>query len=179
MNQLQRILFTGAPGAGKTTLLEQLRVAGFSICQESARSIIQARQAGGLTPRPDDFAKQVLARDLRSWRGRPDQTQPVFYDRGVPDALGMLEVDEVTVKYYLDRYPYGRNVFFFEAWPEIYQRDAQRDQTLKEAFEVAASLRRWYQKLGFILIEVPQAGIEVRKRFILETLTLDSTESKS
>ena len=177
MHNPNRILFSGAPGAGKTTLLKCLHAAGFSITPESARSVIQDRQSKGLTPRPEDFGQQLLDRDIETYQAASALPGAVFFDRGVPDALAMLHFDNATNRQYLTQFPYHNRVFFFEAWPDIYRTDDQRDQTLAQAFEVAASLRRWYEKLGFSLISVPQADVETRKQFVIDLLNLTAPKS--
>lgn len=85
------IAFTGGPGFGKSTTLAALEARGYQCVPESARAIIQERMRIGLPRRPAarEFAKQILRRDQAQYRGVQRSKGPVFFDRGVVDALGM------------------------------------------------------------------------------------------
>ena len=89
---LQHIVITGGPDAGKTTLLNELRSRGYTVEAESARAVIEARLAAGLSPRslPLGFAQTLLRLDIEKYRQHAHSTGLVFYDRRAIEALGML-----------------------------------------------------------------------------------------
>jgi predicted ATPase len=91
---------------------------------------------------------------------------------GIGDALGMLvgllSPDEITP--YVEKYLYNRSVFVFPPWQEIYQGDAERDQTFNEAISVSKSITAWYIKPGYQVIKVPIDNIENRTDFILNKI---------
>lgn len=89
-----RFVLTGGPGAGKTTLLSVLGERGYPFVLESARRIIKERLAAGLSPRPDPvaFAQQILSADIDKYRDA-SACDVMFFDRGVLDALYMLEAE--------------------------------------------------------------------------------------
>jgi predicted ATPase len=66
----QRVIVTGGPGAGKSTLLAALAERGYPTMQDSAREIIRARKAKGLSPRlePTEFANEILRRDVEQYQ---------------------------------------------------------------------------------------------------------------
>lgn len=93
---MSRIVITGAPGAGKTTLLLALQARGYTIVGDTARTIIQDRRRRGLSPRPDPyaFAQAALRMDIENFVHHAASPGPVFFERGVLDALCGL--DRVT-----------------------------------------------------------------------------------
>lgn len=170
----QRVIVTGGPGAGKSTLLAALAERGYPIMQDSAREIIRARKAQGLSPRPEpaEFANQILRRDIEQYRSaRPGI---VFYERGIPDALGMLLnlriVTESEARASSATYRYLTTVLVLPPWGEIYVTDDERDQTFADSVRVHNAICDWYARLDYELVEVQPAPIEDRCRFVLERL---------
>ena len=170
------IAFTGGPGFGKTTTIAALEARGYQCVPESARAIIQERMRMGLSKRPpaEEFAEQILRRDQARYRNMQQTPGPVFFDRGIVDALGMcheaglagsLEIEQV-----LCDYPFHLEALIFPPWKEIYAQDAERDQTFDEAVAVDAAIRRWYRRCGIDLIDVPRVDVDGRCEFILGRL---------
>jgi predicted ATPase len=174
MHRLPYIL-TGGPGTGKSTVLDQLESSGCVCVPESAREIIQARMRQGLPPRlgPKAFARAILGRDIERYQSIPSTEKPVFIDRGLVDALSMLEqagdIDLSSARTRLDDYPVSKQVFFFHPWKEIYRNDSERDQSYVECQRVSARLESWYISLGFELVDVPHGNPQARADFILRT----------
>ena len=177
----QRYILTGGPGAGKTTVLELLRKKGFPCRPEVAREIIKERLSLGLSPRPapTQFAEEILAREIAQYDQSTRESPPIFFDRGIGDALCMLaqcdaiERDQIA-RHLLTR-PYNRKVFIFPPWREIYTQDTERDQSYEEGIEVYNQIQQWYQELGFFLVQVPVGKAEQRVEFILTAVnTTDS-----
>lgn len=170
------IPFAGGPGFGKSTTLAALEARGQQCVPESARAIMQERMSKGLPRRPvaREFAEQILRRDQASYRAMQHIKGPVFFDRGVIDALGMCcetgQASWAEVQQELREYPFHAEVFVFPQWEEIYARDAERDQSFEEAARVDGAVRAWYQKCGFELIEVPRVNAGGRCDFILNRL---------
>lgn len=112
-----RFVVTGGPGGGKTTILSALAARGYSFAPESARRIIKERLAAGLSPRPDpvSFAHEILSSDIEKYRDIGDCNHPTFFDRGVLDALYMLNTESAlthadTIQYIHD-FSYNGVVF--------------------------------------------------------------------
>ena len=171
-----RILVTGGPGAGKTALLGALKTRGCDIVLETARAIIQDRMGRGLSPRPSpaEFANEILRLDLERYRSVSTAADRIFFDRGIPDALCMLDelglLKPKDLERYLSHYPYYRRVFVAPPWEAIYKTDAERDQSFPESVRVHDTLCVWYVRCGFELVEVPRAPLEERCEFVLRTL---------
>ena len=171
-----RFVVTGGPGAGKTTVLEALTKRGYTCASESARAIIRRRIQSGLSPRPplDQFGREVLAMDINRYWNTPITDRPVFFDRGVVDALALVSEQErlspVEVEAYISEFPYNEIVFVFPPWEDIYHTDAERDQSFSESVQVYERLSRWYAQWKYQPVEVPTVDIDARVDFILQTV---------
>jgi predicted ATPase len=170
------IVLTGGPGAGKTAVITELRSRGYACAPDSARAIIQERVSKGLDPRPPlrVFAEQVLSRDAKQYQRLADAVGPVFFDRGVVDALGMvnqlghLSVADLQAR--LASYPYFRTVFCFPPWEEIYTTDAERDHTFAHAVAVHREVAVWYRRCGYDLVELSRGTVQERCESILQCI---------
>jgi len=167
------ILVTGGPGVGKTSLLEELGLHGLATVGDTAREVIAERKRKGLSPRPPplEFAEETLRRECAKHRAASRLAGPVFFERGVPDALGMLEHLRPSpageLKARLAEFAYHEAAFILPPWESIFVQDAERDQTFADTLRVDQSLRRWYAQCGFRLIEVPKATMGERAAFVL------------
>jgi predicted ATPase len=170
------VILTGGPGAGKTTLLAKLASMSSATVEESARAIIAERLASGLSRRPNlsEFAHQILSRDIEKYVAQTQTSKWVFFDRGLIDALGMLQevspMPDEELKAMLTRYPFHKSVFILPPWEAIYANDAERDQTYAEAVGVYEKLLRWYRWCGYDVHEVPRLPLAQRARHVLRVL---------
>ena len=173
---MPRVIITGGPGAGKTSLLSELATLGYVTVGESARAIIAERLAGGLPPRPDlpTFAREILRRDVDKYLGQPLTSDWVFFDRGVVEALGMIQevapLPQAQLESMLSAHPFHHVVFILPPWEDIYTQDGERDQTFVESVDVHARLVQWYGKCGYLLHEVPRLPVLQRACHVLHIL---------
>ena len=171
-----RFVLTGGPGGGKTALLDALEKRGYRVVPESARSIIKERLAAELSPRPDpvSFAQDILKSDIEKYRSVAVGEHPAFFDRGVLDALYMLDAENalsrVDIANYVQLCPYNPVVFLLPPWEDIYGKDSERDQTFEESVEVFEGMKSWYSQWGYKTLEVPRNTLEERRTFILQRL---------
>jgi predicted ATPase len=177
------VIVTGGPGAGKTTLLAELAARGYATVDESARANIAERLARGESPRPDQcaFAREILRRDVEKYVSRARTSEWVFFDRGLIEALGMLDdaspLSPSELASALATYPFHPTVFVLPPWEAIYATDSERDQTFADALDVHARVVRWYRSCGYVLDEVPRLPVAQRAEHVLRTLT--ESESKT
>jgi predicted ATPase len=168
------IALTGGPGSGKTTVIAALREEGYECAPDAARAIIQERIRQGLSPRPParEFAQQILNREIAQYRSKACDAGPVFFDRCVLDALGMLNqlgaVSVQELQTLLAEYSYSRTAFIFPPWEEIYTTDDERDQTFADAVAVHTAVTAWYRRCGYDLVEVPRGTVHERCNFIVQ-----------
>jgi predicted ATPase len=172
-----RLVVTGGPGGGKTTILRALEGRGYSVSPESARTIIKERLAAGLPPRPDpiSFAQDILSADIEKYRDVTScNHSAVFFDRGILDALYMLDEENALkrdeIAQYVQKFPYNSVVFILPPWKEIYDTDSERDQTFEESEDLFEGMKRWYSQWGYKTLEVPPGSINERVSFILESV---------
>lgn len=172
-------VITGAPGSGKTSLLHSLEDRRFAVMAEAGRSIIQDQTAIGGNALPWDdrraYAELMLNWDIRSFREAPENgRRPVLFDRGIPDIIGYLELNDIPVPAHLtnaaQQFRYHRKVFIAPYWPEIYEKDAQRKQSHEEALATYDVMVRVYERLGYELLTLPKASLDRRVQFIMEHL---------
>ena len=167
------ILVTGGPGVGKTSLLKEIELRGFTTVGDTARALIAERKRNGLTPRPPplEFAEEILRRDCAQYKAASQRAGLVFFDRGVPEALGMLELARPLLAAELEarlaEFFYHETAFILPPWESIFIQDAERDQTFADTLRVHESLRRWYVRCGIRLVEVPKGTVGERADFIL------------
>ena len=143
---------------------------------ESARAIIRERLASGLSPRPplEQFGNDILHMDIARYRETPVTDHPVFFDRGIVDALYVLDQQHAIAlgeaEAYVRSFPYNKVVLLMPPWEEIYRTDSERDQTFSESVQVFEGLRKWYARWDYETIEVPCTAINQRVNFILQTV---------
>jgi len=170
------VVITGAPGAGKTTLIAALAERGYATADDSARAVIRQRVAQGLPPRPDPaaFAREIMRRDVANHARHQANREPVFFERGVLDALHGLDqaapLDRHAMCECLTQYRYYPTVFVLPPWESIYVNDSERDHTFAHALEVDRITREWYTRCGYRVVEVPRGPVEERCVFVLRTL---------
>jgi predicted ATPase len=171
------VVLTGAPGAGKTTLLHALQGRGYTIVGDTPRTIIQERRKRGLSPRPERevFVRQTLRIDIENYDRHVADTNHVFFERGVLDALAGLDsiapLGDGEFEAWLSKYPYFRKVFVLPPWQEIYVTDAERDHTFEHALMVDRVTREWYRRCGYEVVDVPIGPVEARCAFVLDAVT--------
>ena len=128
-----RFVITGGPGAGKTTILHALAERGYMCAAESARAIIRERLASGLSPRPplEQFGNDILHRDIAPYRETRVTDHHVFFDRGIVDALYVLDQQNAIAlgeaQEYVRSFPYNKVVLLMPPWEDIYRTDSERD----------------------------------------------------
>ena len=70
---------------------------------------------------------------------------------------------------------YHRRVFIAPPWPDIFQQDDERKQSLEEAVSTYEAMVEVYGVYGYELVELPRVSVEQRVRFVLETAGIAGT----
>ncbi len=177
------IVITGGPGSGKTSLIDALKAAGFETTVEAGRAIIQDQAVIGGDALPwrdrSAFAEQMLAWEMRSYRAAQALAGPVFFDRGVPDVIGYLNLMRLPVPSHIEKaaelFRYRHRVFIAPPWREIFSQDAERHQDFAEAERTYDAMTKTYTRLGYMLVELPRASVAERVRFVLDDIARATT----
>lgn len=169
-----RIVITGGPGSGKSSLLRALGLQGYSCQKEAARRVILKKDNLNYTPWGDrqGFIRLVYEQLLIDLRETPEGL--VFCDRSMLDCIAYAKEGKLSVpEYLLDFDPsvfYHRQAFILPPWPNIYRKEAARQQEFAEAVSLYRFITTTYIDYGFQLIEVPPLPMEGRVEYILERL---------
>lgn len=175
----QFVVLTGGPGSGKTTLIEELKQRGHTAPVEAGRAIIQQQIdiEGPALPWKDPalFSELMLCWELRSYEIAKGMDGMIFFDRGIPDIAGYLQLSKLSVpphvKSAAEQYRYNPLAFILPPWEEIFEQDRERKQTFGEAVRTYHAMVKAYGHYGYDLIEVPRLAVEQRADFILEHLS--------
>jgi len=168
------IILTGGPGSGKSTLAAALAGRGFATMPEAGRAIIKAQRATGGDGLPwansAKFAEFMLDWDMRRYRDAAALEGPVVFDRGIPDSIGYLELCGLPVPAHFEAaaraHRYRDEVFIAPPWPEIFENDAERLQSLEGAEATFRAMVAVYTRLGYRLTELPKVSAEERADFL-------------
>lgn len=171
-------VITGGPGSGKSTLIEDLHRRGHARSIEAGRGIIQDQVAigGHALPWSDPllFAELMLCWEMRNHHLAEDAAGIVFFDRGVPDVLGYLQLLGLRapehVRKAAETFRYNRRVFIAPPWEEIFRPDRERKQDFEEAVRTHQSMLEIYTQCGYELIEIPLVSVNERAEFVLQKI---------
>ncbi len=169
-------VITGGPGSGKSTLLDALQQAGYPRSLEAGRGVIQDQVAvsGRALPWDDRklFAELMLSWEMRSYHMANNGPRPVFFDRGVPDVVGYLQLLGLSVPEHMAKaartFRYNRRVFITPPWQEIFEPDRERKQSFDEAVRTYEAMVATYTAYDYELVEVPRLPTPQRVSFVLD-----------
>lgn len=171
-------ILTGGPGSGKTSVLNHLRLNGYITVAEVGRSIIKKEiEHGGNathTGNRNEFLNKMLEYSLADFSKLLNETQIVFFDRGLPDLYGYSnefcskENNQVTQA--VEQYKYNSKVFLFPPWKAIYQNDTERQQDYYESITTFAAIEKGYEQFKYQMVSVPLLSVEKRAEFILKNI---------
>ena len=171
-------VITGCSGGGKSTIIDVLRARGFLCVDEVGRNIVQQqmRIGGDATPWQDQikFRELLLSRYMYVYEQVEERTQPVFFDRGIPEGIGYSRLMKVpTLEHHRAAariYRYAKTVFVTPPWREIFRNDEERKHTYEDAVAEYELTLEIYPKYGYELIEIPKGPISERIDFILSQI---------
>ncbi|KCZ91155.1 AAA family ATPase [Hyphomonas jannaschiana] len=175
MNKLNVI--SGCSGGGKSTLLKVLKACGHHVVEEPGRRVVEAEEAHGGDALPwldmEAFLQRTLSLAIEDFEAARALAGPVFFDRGIIDALSGLQ--HLTGRAPEDAarlYRYAETVFLAPPWPEIYETDSARKHGLDEAVAEYDRLAAAFPEFGYRTQVLPKVAVADRTDHILSTLQL-------
>ena len=135
----------------------------------------QLKTGGNVLPwtDPEAFAQRKFEYEMRSWYV-PDGNQPCFFDRGLPDIAGYLNLMALPVPEQLNNaittFRYATMVFIAPPWKAIFVQDDERKQSFDEAVRTYHVMVDVYQQLGYVLVELPCMSIDERVSFVIDNV---------
>jgi predicted ATPase len=171
------VILSGCSGGGKSTLLSALRAKGFATIDEPGRRIVAQEQAADGAALPwinmAAFAHRAIKMALEDRQHAASLPGWVFFDRSLIDAASALKAttgDDGPLNTLKHQHRYHARVFLTPPWPEIYQQDAERQHDLTAANEEYHRLLAIYPALGYEVVILPKASVEVRVGYVLAAL---------
>ena len=174
MRQTHWHVITGAPCSGKTSVIKEIEQRGTRVIHEVARSYIDEQLGKGLRLgqiKADvlQFERHILLLKIKI-EDMLVESEPVFFDRGVPDSIAYFELeglDPAEPLAYSLRTHY-RRVFFFE------RLDFFKDEVRSEDEMIAAKLNdlllEAYTQVGYDIIRVPVMPVKERTDLVLKAI---------
>ena len=170
------VTISGCSGGGKSTLLAELARRGFAVIDEPGRRIVaeELARGGNALPWVDRiaFARRAIEVSLTDRASAETDARWVFFDRGLIDAAAALEhlTGEPVVQSLGQVHRYNKRLFLAPPWPEIYETDLERRNTLDAALAEYSRLLHTYPALGYEVSILPKIGVAERADFILARL---------
>lgn len=171
-------VITGGPGMGKTALIEEMAKRGYTCVPEAGRHIIihQINIKGIALPwkSPTLFGELMFRQAHEDFLTCGEQEQPVFFDRGIPDVIGYIELCDLQpgkeMNGIVKNLRYHPIVFITPPWEEIYRNDPERKQSFSEAVETYKMMQKVYTRLGYQTVEIPRGPLTDRADFLIKII---------
>ena len=167
-------VITGAPCSGKTSVIKEIERRGIRVIHEVARNYIDRQLGKGLRLeeiKADvlQFERHILQEKIRIEEALTE-TEPVFFDRGVPDSIAYYHLeglDPAEPLTYSRRTRY-RRVFFFERFDFL--QDEVRSEDAMLAAKLNDLLLAAYAQIGYDVIRVPVMTVADRTDLVLRAI---------
>lgn len=172
------VILSGCSGGGKSTLLSELARRGHATVTEPGRRIVAEGHSGTGEALPwvdlAAFARRAIAMAASDRAAVAGGEGFVFFDRGLIDAAAALErAAGVPVSKTLHGQPrFHPLVFMTPPWPEIYQTDGERKNSLAAAIDEYRHLLMVYDRLGYTTVVLPKTDVGARADLVLGRLAV-------
>lgn len=181
----KRIVITGGPATGKTAIIDYLRSSGYLCFEEVIRKLTAAAKDSGdikeihsnpiaLVSDSEKFNQTLINLRIDDFlTSQHLDTNPYFFDRGMPDVLAYMSYFNQPIKAdfinVCEKHKYDY-MFLLPPWELIFTDDEERFETFEQATDIYYHLRDTYNRFGYNVIEVPFGAIEDRAQFILNSI---------
>ncbi|WP_180899556.1 AAA family ATPase [Martelella soudanensis] len=164
-------VISGCSGGGKTTLIAALARRGHAAVEEPGRRIVAEELAGDGAALPwvdpEAFARRAIDMAIADFERMRRHDGPVFFDRGLVDAVAALSHVTGAAPGLLSQYRYNAVAFMTPPWPEIFENDDERRHGLERGVEEYQRLLKFYPAHGYRPVILPKMAVEARVDFVL------------
>lgn len=169
------VLISGCSGGGKSTLLAELAARGHATVEEPGRRIAEDEAEIRAWPWVDmgAFLNRCLELATLDHQLARAATGPVFFDRGLPDALtGLARRGPLAprAEALITRCRYAPRVFVAPPWPALFAADPARRHGLAEAVAEFEALMDWLPHWGYEVVMIPRMSVSDRADWIEDEL---------
>ncbi len=164
---IMKVVITGSPCSGKSTLIAELKMMGFPVIEEIARSVLE-KVGAPLTLEDKEKLQIKIARQQKEIESKTRYSDILFLDRGLIDVIAYCNIllgyipqevlDITNVKSY-------NAVFILEKIPFL-QDGLRLEKSDKEAENIHNELISTYNINGYSPIFVPIMPLDKRIEFI-------------
>jgi len=117
----------------------------------------------------------VMERNIRAYDAAKSLPPPMFFDRGIPECLGHMQllglaIDPAYIAE-LNARRYANTVFVAEPWPEIYVCDQWRQAPFARAARSFEPTVAPYVQAGYTTCVLPKVSVDERLAFILDQVS--------
>jgi predicted ATPase len=167
------VVVSGCSGGGKSALIAALAARGHGAFPEPGRQVVKEALLVGEPALPWSdparFAERCIARAAWFFNMADPAAGPVFFDRGVVDAVTALERNGAVPGWCAEaarRYRYGRRVFLVPPWEALFAGDTERRHGFAEAVAEYEALLASYAAKGYECVVIPRASLAERVAFV-------------
>ena len=166
-------ILTGRPG--KTAILDHIGAHIRCVGDPPGEILAEQRaiDGDGTSDRNASlFVDLLLQRSIDKHVAASTGSEPVLFDRGVPDCIAyasVMGIDPSRSIRAAERYRY--QVLMLPPWEEIYTVDDERTMSFADTFPFHDALADAYERAGYVMVEVPRGSIEYRAAFVRDSIT--------
>jgi predicted ATPase len=166
-------VISGSSGAGKSTLIEELSRRGYVVVREAGRQLAAEQQSiGGIAqPGTELFGQLLLSRSMYLYNRvlEADVRGPIFFDRSIIEPIAYWRSTGQMAPHLsraVERFRYATDVFMAPPWPEIFEKDAERQHSYDPEQKEYARLIEAFEAFGYRLITLPKTSVDERADFV-------------
>ena len=173
----QRYVITGAPGTGKTSIINELKNRGFNCVDENAREIISDEKIKdqGIENYKNqvNFERKIVNLRIQKYLSTSKE-HIFFFDRSAIDSIAYLDLKKlkftIEILNNIRKCIFNRTVFYTPIWEDIYIKDNERIESVKQAMKIEKFLIKTYESENYRLVKVPKLPIKERADFIISKI---------
>ena len=163
-------------------MLEALAEAGFPVVREAGRTLVREQKEIGspIHTGTELFGELLQSRSMYLYNQALEQHGPetvVFFDRSIIEPVAYYWAKGALAPHHtrlVEKYRYADRVFMTPPWPEIYERDAERDRDYDPEQREYKRLCEAFSAFGYEVEVLPKVSVAERVAFVTGVLDQES-----